>query len=102
MAPNRPARPAARFHPGDFSMATTPAAPAQSRRKTWTVADLHRRFGPIAFERIRQEPAPGTATVADAVRIHDHEARLYELVDGILVEKAVGFWESSLAIRIAS
>ena len=29
------------------------------RRKTWTVADLYRRFGPIPFERIRHEPAPG-------------------------------------------
>ena len=31
---------------------------AQSERKTWTVADLHRRFGPIPFERIRHDPPP--------------------------------------------
>jgi hypothetical protein len=55
--------------------------------KTWTVADLYRRFGPIAFERIRHDPPPGAATGADVDRIHTHEDRLYELVDGILVEK---------------
>ena len=60
------------------------------RRKTWTVADLHRRFGPMPFERIRQDPPPGTGTVDDVVRLNDHEDRLYELVDGILVEKTVG------------
>ena len=59
-------------------------------RKTWTVADLYRRFGPIPFERIRQNPPPGCGTVDDVVRLNDHEDRLYELVDGILVEKTVG------------
>ena len=53
------------------------------RRKTWTVADLHRRFGPIPFERIRHDPPPGSGTVDDVVRLNDHEDRLYELVDGI-------------------
>jgi len=69
-------------------------------RKTWTLADLHRRFGPMPFERIRQDPPPGTATVDDVVRLNDHEDRLYELVDGILVEKTVGFEESCIAMRI--
>jgi Uma2 family endonuclease len=66
-------------------------------RKTWTVADLYRRFGPIAFERIRQNPPPGSGTVDDVNRLNDHEDRLYELVDGILVEKTVGLQESILA-----
>ena len=66
-------------------------------RKTWTVADLYRRFGPIPFERIRQNPPPGSGTVDDVVRLNDHEDRLYELVDGILVEKTVGLEESIIA-----
>lgn len=33
--------------------------------------------------------------------LHDHEDRLYELVDGILVEKAMGFRESFLAMALA-
>jgi Uma2 family endonuclease len=69
-------------------------------RKSWTVADLYHRFGPIPFERIRQNPPPGSGTVDDVVRLNDHEDRLYELVDGILVEKTVGYKESFLAAEI--
>ena len=69
-------------------------------RKTWTVADLYHRFGPIPFERIRQNPSPGSGTVDDVVRLNDHEDRLYELVDGILVEKTVGLEESRIAMKI--
>ena len=69
-------------------------------RKTWTVADLYRRFGPIPFERIRQNPPPGCGTVDDVIRLNDHEDRLYELVDGILVEKTVGLEESCIAMKI--
>ena len=74
----------------------------KSPLKTWTVADLHRRFGPIPFERIRQNPPPGSGTVEDVVRLNDHEDRLYELVDGILVEKTVGVQESIIAINIGT
>jgi hypothetical protein len=40
---------------------SAPAAIRRPYRKIWTVADLHRRFGPIPFERIRQDPPPGKA-----------------------------------------
>jgi Uma2 family endonuclease len=63
----------------------------------WTVADLLDRFGPILLRRIRQEPAPGSATEQDVIDIHDKEKRLYELVDGVLVEKTMGIQESYLA-----
>ena len=36
----------------------------KTRVREWTVADLHRRFGPIPFRRIRQNPPPGSGTVA--------------------------------------
>jgi Uma2 family endonuclease len=81
------------------------AAPTTTRkptRKVWTVADLYRRFGPIAFERIRHDPPPGCGTVEDVNWLNDHEDRLYELVDGILVEKTVGLDESFIAINIAT
>ncbi len=64
---------------------------------SWTVADLFHRFGPIPLDRLCYDPAPGTATEADVIRLHDQEERLYELVDGTLVEKAVGFYEAYLA-----
>lgn len=82
-------------------MSTTHAI-RQSSQREWTVADLQRRFGPIPFARIRQDPPPGTATEADVVRLHDRENRLYELTDGVLVEKTVGYEESWLAVQIAS
>jgi Uma2 family endonuclease len=65
-----------------------------------TLADLFARFGPIPDRRIRRDPAPGTATEKDVVRIHDREGRLCELVDGILVEKDVGLYESLIAVRL--
>lgn len=83
---------------------SAPAAIRQPKptrpRKVWTVADLYRKFGPISCERIRVDPPPGCGTVADVDWINDHEDRLYELVDGILVEKAMGLEESRLAMRI--
>jgi len=68
-----------------------------------TVADLIRRLGDIPPERILWNPIPGTATEADALRLNDGEPkRLVELIDGILVEKAMGFPESFLASWIAT
>jgi Uma2 family endonuclease len=67
---------------------------------TWTMADLLKHFGGISPRRIRLHPAPGTATEQDVIDIQDHEDRLYELVDGVLVEKIMGFSESYLAVQI--
>lgn len=63
----------------------------------WTAADLVERFGPIELRRIRQDPPPGQATEQDVVDIHDREDRLFELVDGVLLEKTMGVQESFLA-----
>ena len=62
-----------------------------------TLADLLDHLGSIAPERVRLHPAPGTATEDDLLSVHDHKERLCELVDGVLVEKAMGFRESLLA-----
>lgn len=63
-----------------------------------TVADLLERLGGISASRIRLRPSLGTAREEDVVSIHDHEGRLFELVEGVLVEKAMGFYESRLAV----
>jgi Uma2 family endonuclease len=63
-----------------------------------TPTDRLERLGGVPLERIVTSPAPGTATEAD-VEIYCQSAdRLCELVDGVLVEKAMGFWESSLGL----
>jgi len=67
-----------------------------------TLADLLERLGGIAPGRVLCQPAPGRATEADLLEVATHDDRLYELVDGALVEKAVGLRESLLAIVIAA
>lgn len=61
------------------------------------VADL---FGDMPAWRIRNLPAPGTATEVDVVEIEAREDRLCELVEGVLVEKTVGYEESCLTAEL--
>jgi Uma2 family endonuclease len=65
-----------------------------------TLADLRERLGGVALERIWFHPAPGTATEEDVIAAEARENRLCELVDGTLVEKAMGFEEARLAGRL--
>lgn len=67
-----------------------------------TFADLQQRLGDIPLGRIRMDPPPGTATPADVVRIQAKDGVLCELVDGVLVEKVMGYQESVLAAWILS
>ncbi len=62
-----------------------------------TLGDLLQRLGRIAPERVRFHPAPGTATEGDVVDVERRENRLCELVEGVLVEKIMGYVESLLA-----
>jgi Uma2 family endonuclease len=66
-----------------------------------TLADLRKRLGGIPLDRIWFHPAPGTATEKDVLEAEERENRLCELVDGTLVEKAVGFEEARIATRLA-
>lgn len=66
-----------------------------------TFADLLERLGNVPLERIRMRPAPGTATEQDVVAaLEAADKRLCELVEGVLVEKAMGIKESLLAALI--
>ncbi len=76
-------------------------ATAQSEPK-WTAADLVEHFGPILLTRIRNNPPPGSATEDDVLDIHNREDRLFELVDGVLVEKTMGYQEAYLAMLIGT
>jgi len=67
-----------------------------------TLADLLEQLGGIAPARVRFRPVPGAATEEDMLAIHDREGRLCELVDGVLVEKAMGLRESYLAIVLST
>jgi Uma2 family endonuclease len=66
-----------------------------------TVGDLIARLGGIDPVRIRWKPTPGTATEKDLLDVVDgDDRRLCELVDGTLVEKAVGTEQSLLAATL--
>src|SRR5215204_1675878 len=82
-------------------MATTTAAPPATRRRLVTVADLLNSLGGIAPNRVRFQPIPGTATEQDVLSAESREDLLCELVDGVLVEKPMGFRESLLAAAVA-
>src|SRR5688500_13960757 len=65
-----------------------------------TLADLLVRLGGVPLDRIRFRPTPGTAVEQDVIDLHDRENRLFELVDGVLVEKPMGYMESRIAALI--
>src|SRR5947209_18024624 len=65
--------------------------------RIWTLTDLVAKFGPLPASRILHDPHQGTATEQDVVDIQTREKRLCELVDGVLVEKTMGFFESHVA-----
>jgi Uma2 family endonuclease len=63
-----------------------------------TVADLLHDLDDIPANRVWMRPTPGTATEQDVIDAEVRYNRLCELVDGVLVEKAMGFFESRLAV----
>lgn len=74
-----------------------PAAFAEAK----TFADLLDELGDISPSRVRLHPTPGQATEKDVLRLEAQENRLFELVDGVLVEKAIGARESLLATHLS-
>ena len=81
-------------------MATLAAPPQATFPTTWSMADLQDHLGGIPLDRIRLYPQPGTATEEDVIRAAEGEKRLCELIDGVLVEKTTGMYESMLALVI--
>jgi Uma2 family endonuclease len=66
-----------------------------------TLADLLVRLGDVPPSRVRLRPPPGMAAEEDVIRARESaERRLCELVDGVLVEKPIGFRESLLAAAL--
>lgn len=70
--------------------------------KIETFADVLRKLGDVPTSRIRSRPYPGTATEEDVLAIHAREGRLFELVDGVLVQKGMGLLESFLASYLSA
>lgn len=68
----------------------------------WTATELAKRFGPMPLWRFVFDPPPGEATEDDVERLGVHHNIYCELVDGVLVRKTMGSFESVLAIEIAA
>lgn len=79
---------------------SVPSTPATASGRS--LADLLKELGGISADRVRLFPYPGTATVDDVDFIEQHEDRLFELIDGVLVEKILGYAESVIAVAIAA
>jgi Uma2 family endonuclease len=63
-----------------------------------TLADVLDRLGGIPAARVLADPPPGTATEDDLIALLEaSNKRLCELVDGVLVEKPMGYKEAILA-----
>lgn len=77
---------------------TAPATKPKPRFATF--ADVQERLGHIPEARILTFPAPGTATVQDLIDGSITGDRGHELVDGILVEKPMGFSDDLIGTRI--
>jgi hypothetical protein len=77
------------------------ATVADAVRPLRTMAELVEHLGGIPPARIRLQPAPGTATAEDAFEVERKEGTLCEVIDGVLVEKAMGWYESRLALILA-
>jgi Uma2 family endonuclease len=65
-----------------------------------TMDDLLERLGGISPRRVLLRPEPGKATEADLLRVLQQTDRLFELVEGALVEKVMGYDEGLLAADI--
>lgn len=68
----------------------------------WTAADLVQQLGPIPLHRVVSQRIPRSATIDDVIRLNDHEDRLCELIDGTLIQKTVGAYESYIAGRLTA
>jgi len=79
-------------------MPATLTTPVLDESELENLAELLDRLGGIPPERVRLRPPPGTATEADVLEaLEAPRKRICELIDGVLVEKAMGYRESVLA-----
>jgi Uma2 family endonuclease len=72
-----------------------------SQDKPQNAAEVWLRAGQVPLDRILMIPAPGTATRDDAVHSKARFGEPCELVDGILVAKTLGYYESVVGAAIA-
>jgi len=85
----------------DPAVLDPPAAPAPQAwpRRYAKLDKLLHALGGIPADRIVLDPPPGIATEQDCLAYGERH-RPTELIDNTLVEKAAGFWEGRVALRL--
>jgi Uma2 family endonuclease len=83
-----------------MTTASEPQTPAVAIPPDWTLAELCRQLGDVPLERIRAYPPLGTATDDDVLQSKSRYGAICELIDGVLVEKTMGYYESLVAVAI--
>ena len=66
-----------------------------------SLSEILIELGGVPADRVLRDPLPGKATFDDLLQVNECGGR-YELVDGTLVEKAMGWRESLLALALGS
>lgn len=84
-----------------MSTANSNDAAVMNAAVTLSLGDILDDLGGISPSRVRAIPAPGSATLTDLIQSNHSTDRIYELVDGALVEKQMGWQESLLAMVVA-
>jgi Uma2 family endonuclease len=83
------------------AISTASFTPSFAFPAEWSIADLQAHLG-VPLERIRLVPPPGTATEEDVLRSDKEGQRPFcELIDGVLVEKTMGYFESRVAVTLS-
>ncbi len=75
-------------------------APVIPSTEPETFGELLEQLGGISPHRVRLRPPPGEATEKDLLDILNRTNRPCELVNGVLVEKVMGYPESTLACQL--
>jgi Uma2 family endonuclease len=76
---------------------TAPPIPTYEINGWFNVADLLHDLGDVDASRVRMNPRPGSATLDDLIAANESKERpICEWVDGTLVEKVMGFHESTI------
>jgi Uma2 family endonuclease len=78
------------------TIASSPARPP-TRPKFYNGEEFLHSLGDVPMSRVVWDPVPGTATEQDLLLLVERDRRLCELIDGTLVEKPMGRYESFLA-----
>jgi Uma2 family endonuclease len=66
----------------------------------WTMADVQSVLPGFRLDRIRTYPSPGTVTEQDLLEAEARSDRIFELIDGTLVEKLMASMEGALAAAL--